>query len=292
MGMSTASLFRPINIDNTLESKTEVKHSDKNFAKPETTVAKTLDHFALSDTTLSAVNNFTVNHQQLKADNDSVEPLSFVSTQNKFQNQFLQENFNDQFQSKNMLSELSRDIAEERFQTQTFEPKSMGCSKYQGTHNSRLMNCSSVTYNSQENAKNLDFDPQPTKQPIELSNTMTNFNQISENSCQNANNFQSSNIFSLPLHNGQELKNTENKILPGNFTEFQPQSQAKIVGIEPLSPFGVQQTTCSKIITESVPIAHSISTFSPTSTASSRAKSRVTITTFTSIFQRITSNIK
>ena len=43
MGMSTASLFRPINIDNTLESKTEVKHSDKNFAKPETTVAKTRD---------------------------------------------------------------------------------------------------------------------------------------------------------------------------------------------------------------------------------------------------------
>ena len=40
MGMSTASLFRPINIDNTFESKTEVKHSDKNFAKPETTVAK------------------------------------------------------------------------------------------------------------------------------------------------------------------------------------------------------------------------------------------------------------
>ena len=84
MGMSTASLFRPINIDNTLESKTEVKHSDKNFAKPETTVAKTLDRFALSDTTLSAVDNFTVNQQQLKADNDSVQPLSFVSTQNKF----------------------------------------------------------------------------------------------------------------------------------------------------------------------------------------------------------------
>ena len=72
MGMSTASLFRPINIDNTLESKTEVKHSDRNFAKPETTVAKTLDRFALSDTTLSAVDNFTVHQQQLKADNDSV----------------------------------------------------------------------------------------------------------------------------------------------------------------------------------------------------------------------------
>ena len=98
MGMSTASLFRPINIDNTLES--EVKHSDKNFAKPETTVAKTLDRFALSDTTLSAVDNFTINQQQLKADNDSVQPLSFVSTQNKFQNHFPKENFNNQFQSK------------------------------------------------------------------------------------------------------------------------------------------------------------------------------------------------
>ena len=51
-----------------------------------------------------------------------------------------------------MLSEFSRDIAEERFQTQTFEPKSMGCSKYQGTHILRLMNPSSVKYCSQENA--------------------------------------------------------------------------------------------------------------------------------------------
>ena len=39
IGISTTSLFRPINIDNTFDSKTEVKHSDKNFAKPETTVA-------------------------------------------------------------------------------------------------------------------------------------------------------------------------------------------------------------------------------------------------------------
>ena len=162
-----------------------------------------------------------------------------------------------------MLSEFSRDIAEERFQTQTFEPKSMGCSKYQGTHNPRLMNPSSVKYYSQENAQNLDFDPQQTKQPIELSNTMTNCNQFSEISCQNLNNFQTSNIFSLPLHNGQELKNTEIKILPGNFTQFQPQSQVKTVGIESLNPFGVQQTACSKTKTESVPIAHPISTFSP-----------------------------
>ena len=64
-----------------------------------------------------------------------------------------------------MLSEFSRDIAEERFQTQTFEPKSMGCSQFQGTHNPRLMNPSSVKYYSQEKAQNLDFDPQQTKQP-------------------------------------------------------------------------------------------------------------------------------
>ena len=109
---STASLFTPINIDNTVISKTEVK-SDKKFAKTETTVAKTPGRFALSDTALSAVDNFTVNQQQLKADNDSIQPLSFKSTQDKFQNYFPQENINNHFQSKNILSE---DIAEELFQ--------------------------------------------------------------------------------------------------------------------------------------------------------------------------------
>ena len=54
---------------------------------------------------------------------------------------------------------------------------------------------------------------------------MTKFNQFSENSCQNLNNFQTSNIT--------------------------------------LNPFRVQQTACSKTIIESVPIAHSISTFPP-----------------------------
>ena len=66
IGISTASIFRPINIDNSVESKTELKQSDKKFAKPETTVAKTPDRFALSDTTFSAVDHFTVNKQQLK----------------------------------------------------------------------------------------------------------------------------------------------------------------------------------------------------------------------------------
>ena len=40
IGMSISSSFRPINIDNTVESKTELRHSDKNFAKPETTSQK------------------------------------------------------------------------------------------------------------------------------------------------------------------------------------------------------------------------------------------------------------
>ena len=79
IGMSTSSSFRPININNTVESKTEVNYPYKNFAKPETTVAKTPDSFSLSVKTLSADDNFTVNQQQLKSDNDSIQPLSFVS---------------------------------------------------------------------------------------------------------------------------------------------------------------------------------------------------------------------
>ena len=65
------------------------------------------------------------------------------------------------------------------------------------------------------------------------------------------------------MHMGHVLKNTENKFLPGSFTQFQPQSRVKTVGIEPLSQFGVQQTACLKAITESVSIAPSISTFPP-----------------------------
>ena len=49
-----------------------------------------------------------------------------------------------------MLPEFSRDIAEERFQTQMFQPLSIGCSKYQGTHKTPWMNSSSVKYYSQE----------------------------------------------------------------------------------------------------------------------------------------------
>ena len=80
IGMSTASLFRPINLDNTADSKTEAKYSDLKLAKHVTTVTNTPDRYALSDTTLSAVDNFTVEHQQLQADNDSIQPLSFLST--------------------------------------------------------------------------------------------------------------------------------------------------------------------------------------------------------------------
>ena len=148
----------------------------------------------------------------------------------------------------------------------------MRCSKYHGTHNPRLINPISVKYYSQKNTQNLDFDLPRTKQTFELSNTMTNFNQFYESSCQNANNFQTSNITSLPLHNGQELKNTENKILPGSFTHFQPQSHVETVGIGPLNPFGVQQTTCSKPLTYSIPIAPLISTFPPQALPSAERK--------------------
>ena len=93
--MSTASLFPPISVDNTAKSKTEAKQLDKELAKPETTVAKSPDHFAHIGTTFSAVDHFTVNQQQLKTDNGSIQPLNFVSTQDKFQNLFLQENLNN-----------------------------------------------------------------------------------------------------------------------------------------------------------------------------------------------------
>ena len=128
----------------------------------------------------------------------------------------------------------------------------------------------------------LSFDLTPAKQPFELSNTMTNFNQFSESSCQNPNHLQTSILPSLQLHNGQKFKNTQNKILPGNFTPFQPESQVQPVGIEPLNPFGVQQTTCSKPLTAE----------QKNRAMFSRGKTRAKISTFTSIFKRITSIIK
>ena len=81
IGMSTASLVRPINIDNTANSKTEAKYSEKRLAKPETTVVKTPDRFALSETTISAVDHFTVTHQQLKTNNDSIPQLNYAGEQ-------------------------------------------------------------------------------------------------------------------------------------------------------------------------------------------------------------------
>ena len=125
------------------------------------------------------------------------------------------------------------------------------------------MNLSSVKNYSQENLQNIDFNLLQTKQPFEMSNTMENFIQFSENACQNENNFQASSITALTMHNRQVLKNTENKILPGSFTQLQPQSQVKTVGIEPLNQLGIQQTACSRIITESVTIDFSMSTFPP-----------------------------
>ena len=130
-----------------------------------------------------------------------------------------------------MLSEFSRDIAEERFQTQTFQPLSMCCFKYEETHNPRWVNPSSVKCYGQENPLLLDFDLPQKKQPFELINTWTNLDQFSENSCQNANNFQTSKIAFLSLRSGQEFKNKEKTFLPGRFTQFRPLSQAKTVGI-------------------------------------------------------------
>ena len=109
-------------------------------------------------TTISAVDQFTLNHQQTKTNNDSILPFIFTSMQNKFQNHFPRENLNNQFQSKNILSAFSRDIAEKLFQMQTFQPMSMECSKYQGTHNSHLMNPSSIKNYIQENPQNPEFD--------------------------------------------------------------------------------------------------------------------------------------
>ena len=88
IGMSTAGLFRTININNTVDSKKEAKYLDKKPAKPETTVAKTTDLFALSDTTISAVDHFTIHHQQLKTDNGSIQPLNFASTKLDFKSIF------------------------------------------------------------------------------------------------------------------------------------------------------------------------------------------------------------
>ena len=100
IGKSSATLFRSFNIDKTADLKTEEKHLVKKFAIPETTVEKTPDCFALNDTTVSVVYNLKVNHQQLKTDNESIQSLSFRSTQNKFQNNFPQEKLSNQFQSK------------------------------------------------------------------------------------------------------------------------------------------------------------------------------------------------
>ena len=68
------------------------------------------------------------------------------------------------------------------------------------------------------------------------------------------------------------MKNPEKKILTGSFTQFQPQSHVETVGIEPLNPFGVQQTTCSKPLTDSIPIAPSIPTFLPQAAPSAERK--------------------
>ena len=121
------------------------------------------------------------------------------------------------------------------------------------------MNPSSVKHYSKKTLQNLDFFLFRTKQPFSFEITI--FSQFSENVCQNAKKIQASDITSLRLHNRQELKKkTENKTLLGTFIQFQPQPQVNTVSIEHLNQFGVQQTACSKTISEIVPIASSFST--------------------------------
>ena len=67
-----------------------------------------------------------------------------------------------------MVSEFSRDIADEKFQTQRFQPMSTGSTQYQGTDNPRCMNPSSVKHYSQESLQNPDFGLPQTKQSVEL----------------------------------------------------------------------------------------------------------------------------
>ena len=84
-----SKLFTLINIDDTAELATEAKHLVKKIAKPETSVAIAPHCFALSDTIFSAVDHFTVNHQQLKADKISIHMISFVSTERNLKTTFL-----------------------------------------------------------------------------------------------------------------------------------------------------------------------------------------------------------
>ena len=110
-----------------------------------------------------------------------------------------------------------------------------------GSHNPCLMNSSSVKNYSQENLQNLDINLTQTKQPFEMSNTMTNVNQFSENICLNANNFQASDLTSLPMHNRQELKKKQRKFLLEPLLNFSHSHKSKPFAL-PLNPFGVQQT--------------------------------------------------
>ena len=189
MGMSTASLFRPINIDNTLESKTEVKHSDKNFAKPVTTVAS---QQKLSMVLLSVIQRYLLliilqsTSSSLKQTMIQSSRLVLQARKIKFKTIFLGKTLLINFSQKTCYLNFLEISPRNGFRRKRLNQRAWVVPNTKGTHNSRLMNPSSVKYYSQENAQNLDFDPQQTKQPIELSNTMTNFNQFSENSYQNA----------------------------------------------------------------------------------------------------------
>ena len=81
-----------------------INERDSGSKRPRTFIIpqQTPEHFALTDTTTSAVEHFTGSQQQFllaaKTDSDSTQPFKIVSTQNKFQNNFPKENPNNQFQ--------------------------------------------------------------------------------------------------------------------------------------------------------------------------------------------------
>ena len=166
---------------------------------------------------------------------------------------------------------------------------SMGFFKYQGTHNPYLMNPSTVKYYSQQNPQNPDFDLPLTQQPFELSNTMTNFDQFFESSCQNPINFQTSDIPFLQLHNDRNSKTQRIKIYLEALLNSSHSQKSKLLALSRSTHSVFHEPPVQNH--EIVPIAPSISTFPPQAPFSG-AKTRATISTFISDFQCITSNIK
>ena len=94
------------------------------------------------------------------------------------------------------------------------------------------MKLSSVKHYCKENLQNLDFNLSRTKQPFDLSNTITIFSQFSENVCQKAKKFQASDITSLRLHNRQELKKKQRtKFCLESLLNFNHSQKSKLLAL-------------------------------------------------------------